>query len=153
MTIKVVTLVAVVGFSVAGCTAYSGPRETSGAVIGGVAGGLLGNAVGHGDGRVATTLIGAALGAVVGASVGRDLDERDRDYAYLAAERGLRTNRVEYWRNPGSGHSGRFQPVRSYDRRGRMCRDFEHTIWVRGEPELVEGTACEMRDGSWRAVG
>lgn len=152
MNYKAVSVVIIAGL-LAGCAADSGPRETSGAVIGGVAGGLLGNAVGRGDGRVATTIIGAALGAVVGASIGRDLDERDREYAYMAADRGLRTNRVEYWKSPRSGYRGRFRPVRTYERGPRLCRDFEHTIWVRGEPELIEGTACQARDGTWRVVG
>lgn len=147
-----ITIVALAGLLLAGCSADSGPRETSGAVIGGLTGGLIGNAVGRGDGRVATTVIGAALGAIVGASIGRDMDERDREYAYLAAERGLRGNRVEYWKNPRSGYRGRFRPVRTYERDTVRCRDFEHTIWVRGEPELIEGTACETGDGSWKVV-
>jgi len=153
MKIKVIMVAAVAGLTLAGCSAGSGPKETSGAVIGGVAGGLLGNTIGHGNGRAAATLIGAALGAVVGAEVGRNLDARDREYAYLAADRGLRSNRVEYWKNPQSGHRGEFRPQRSYERAGEMCRDFTHTIWVDGEPEPVEGTACEMADGSWRVVG
>jgi surface antigen len=153
MKIKAITVVALAGLLLAGCAADSGPRETSGAVIGGVAGGLIGNTIGHGSGRAAATILGAALGAVVGAEIGRTLDERDREYAFLAADRGLRSNRVEYWNNPRSGHRGEFRPRRSFKRDGGMCRDFEHTIWVQGEPELIEGTACEMADGSWRVVG
>lgn len=152
MRIKAVAIVAAAGLLLAGCSADSGPRETSGAVIGGVAGGLLGNAVGRGDGRVATTVIGAALGAIVGASIGRDMDERDREYAYLAAETSLRHNREERWRNPANGRYGRFRPIRSYERGPRLCRDFEHTVWVRGRPELIEGTACRTRRGEWRVV-
>ncbi|MBL8895455.1 MAG: hypothetical protein JNJ53_12685, partial [Rhizobiales bacterium] len=64
------------------------------------------------------------------------------------------TGRRQYWENPNTGHRGEFVPRRSYARNGYgMCRDFEHTIWVRGEPELIEGTACEMADGTWRIVG
>ena len=148
-----ITITFLAGLGLTGCSADSGPRETSGTIIGGVAGGLIGSTIGEGNGRAAATIIGAALGAVVGNEIGRNLDERDREYAYGAADRGLRTNRVEYWKNPGSGHRGRFRPVRSFEREGGECRDFEHTIWVRGEPEIVEGTACEMADGSWRVVG
>lgn len=153
MKFNAVILAAAASLFLAGCSADSGPKETSGAVIGGVAGGLLGNTIGQGNGRAAATIIGAALGAVVGSEIGRGLDERDREYAFMAADRGLRTNRVEYWKNPNSGHRGRFRPIRSYERDAGECRDFEHTIWVRGEPEVVEGTACELADGSWRAVG
>jgi surface antigen len=153
MTVKSITILAVTGLLLAGCSANGGPRETSGAVIGGVTGGLLGNAIGRGKGRAAATIFGAALGAVVGAQIGRDLDERDREYAYLAADKGLRGNRVESWNNPQSGHRGQFRPGRSYQGEDGLCRDFEHTIWVDGEPEPVEGTACEMADGSWQTVG
>ncbi len=152
MKTTAITFAAAAGLLLAGCSADSGPRETSGTIIGGVAGGLIGNTIGEGSGRTAATLIGAALGAVVGAEIGRSLDERDREYAFMAADRGLRTNRVEYWKNTRSGHRGRFRPVRSFERESAECRDFEHTIWVKGEPELIEGTACEIADGSWRVV-
>ena len=139
---------------VAGCSEYAGPKETSGAVIGGVAGGLLGNTIGHGQGRAAATILGAALGAVVGGAVGRDLDDVDRQRAYYAAQRAFETGRRHDWENPQSGHRGEFVPQRSYQNDDdQMCRDFQHTIWARGEPEVIEGTACEMADGSWRVVG
>ena len=149
-TIGAMTIIAVL---LAGCAADSGPKETSGALIGGVAGGLLGNTIGHGNGRAAATIFGAALGAIVGAELGRSMDERDREFAERAADRSLRRNRMEAWENPETGHRGRFRPIRTYERDGVECRDFEHTIWVRGEPELVEGTACEMANGSWRVAG
>lgn len=152
MRVKSIIIIATAGLMLAGCSADSGPKETSGALIGGVAGGLLGNTIGHGDGRAAATIFGAALGAIVGASVGRDLDERDREYAYFAADRSLRGNRVEYWKNPQNGHRGQFRPSRTYERDGETCRDFTHTVWVDGEPEPVEGTACETADGSWEVV-
>jgi surface antigen len=147
-----VTVTVAAGLLLAGCTANSGPRETSGALIGGLTGGLIGNNMGHGNGRAAATILGAALGAVVGGAVGRELDEADRDYAYHAADRGLSGNRETYWSNEGTGHRGRFRPRRTYYRAETMCRDFEHTIWVRGQPELIEGTACRRGDGTWRVV-
>ena len=153
MQSKPVVLVAAVGLLLAGC-ADSGPKQTGGAVVGGVAGGLLGNTIGHGKGRAAATILGAAMGAVVGGAVGRELDDNDRERAYYAAQRSFETGREASWDNPRSGHHGRFRPRRSYRKDDDfMCRDFEHTIWVDGEPELIEGTACETRDGSWRVVG
>ena len=154
MQSKSVAIIAVTGLLLAGCASDAGPKQTGGAVVGGVAGGLLGNTIGHGKGRAAATILGAALGAVVGGAVGRNLDDNDRERAYYAAQRSFESGREVSWSNPDSGHRGRFRPRRSYrDDDQRMCRDFEHTIWVDGEPELIEGTACEMRDGSWRVVG
>lgn len=153
MIFRTITRLSIAAVLLAGCSADSGPRETSGAVIGGVAGGLLGNTIGHGSGRAAAAIIGAALGAVVGGEIGRSLDERDRQYAYDTAELSLRENRVESWRNPDSGHRGEFRPRRSFMREGRWCRDFTHTIWAGGEPDFVEGTACQRADGSWHVAG
>jgi surface antigen len=151
MMMKSYAAIAIIGLLLAGCAENSGPRETSGAVIGGITGGLLGNAVG--DGNAGATILGAALGAVIGGSVGRDLDEQDREFAYGAADRSFRSGRTASWDNPRTGHRGQFKMRRSYQRDSGLCRDFDHTIWVDGEPELVEGTACEMADGSWRVVG
>ena len=153
MKINRYAVVAMAGFLLAGCAEDSGPKETSGALIGGLAGGLLGNTIGHGNGRAAATILGAALGAVVGGQVGRNLDDADRNYAYGAATCSFSTGRVVTWENPESGHRGRFRPRRSYQGDHGLCRDFDHTIWVNGEPELIEGTACETDDGSWRVVG
>jgi surface antigen len=151
--IKTYAAVAMASLVLAGCAQDSGPKETSGALIGGLAGGLLGNTVGHGKGRVAATVLGAALGAVVGGKVGRSLDDEDRNYAYGAATRSFTSGREITWENPDSGHRGRFRPRRSYMRDGGQCRDFEHTIWVDGEPDVIEGTACQTPDGRWRVVG
>jgi len=149
--IKTYAAVAMAGLVLAGCAQDSGPKETSGAVIGGLAGGLLGNTIGKG--RAAATILGAALGAVVGGKVGRSLDDEDRNYAYGAATRSFTSGRVVNWENPDSGHRGRFRPRRSYQGDDGLCREFDHTIWVDGEPDVIEGTACQTPDGRWRVVG
>ncbi|MGB8315353.1 MAG: RT0821/Lpp0805 family surface protein [Aestuariivirga sp.] len=151
--LKTYAAVAMAGLMLAGCAPDSGPKESSGALLGGVAGGLLGNSIGHGNGRAAATILGAALGAVVGGKVGRSLDDEDRNYAYGAATRSFTSGREVTWENPDSGHRGRFRSRPGAQRDGRLCRDFDHTIWVDGEPELIEGTACQTEDGRWRVVG
>jgi surface antigen len=150
--IKTYAAVAMASFMLAGCAQDAGPKETSGALIGGLAGGLLGNTMSHGKRRAAATVLGAALGAVVGGKVGRSLDDEDRNYAYGAATRSFSTGREITWENRDSGHRGRFRPKRSFERDGGLCRDFEHTIWVEGEPDVIEGTACQTPDGRWRVV-
>jgi surface antigen len=137
----------------AACAVDAGPKEAGGAVVGGVAGGLIGSTIGDGKGQVAATLLGASLGAIVGGAVGRELDDQDRDRAYFAAQAALADGEPEEWQNPESGHRGRFTPTRSYYNSKRVhCRDFEHRVWIEGEPEIVEGTACQQADGSWRVV-
>ncbi len=153
MMIKTYATIAMAGLVLAGCAPDSGPKETSGALLGGLAGGLLGNSIGHGKGRVAATVLGAALGAVVGGKVGRSLDDEDRNYAYGAATRSFTSGRDVTWENPESGHRGRFRSRPGPQRDGAPCRSFDHTIWVDGEPELIEGTACQTAEGRWHVVG
>lgn len=153
MMIKIYAAVAMAGLMLSACAPDSGPKETSGALLGGLAGGLLGNTIGHGKGRAAATILGAALGAVVGGKVGRSLDDEDRNYAYGAATRSFTSGREVTWENPESGHRGRFRSRPSSHRDVGPCRDFDHTIWVDGEPELIEGTACQTADGRWHVVG
>jgi surface antigen len=107
--IKTYAAAAMASLMLAGCAQDSGPKETSGALIGGLAGGLLGNTIGHGNGRAAATVLGAALGAVVGGKVGRSLDDEDRNYAYGAATRSFTSGREVTWENEDSGHRGRFR--------------------------------------------
>lgn len=154
MISKAIPMIGLASILLAGCAMDAGPKEQSGAVLGGVAGGLIGNSLGHGSDRAAATVLGVALGAIVGGAVGRSLDDQDRQRAYYAAQQGLADDREEEWDNPESGHRGRFVPRRTYYNAQRsLCRDFEHTIWVDGEPQVIEGTACQMADGSWRVVG
>ena len=151
--LKTYAAVAMAGLLLAGCADDSGPKESSGALLGGIAGGLLGNSIGHGKGRAAATILGAALGAVVGGKVGRSLDDEDRNYAYGAATHSFTSGREVTWENPQSGHRGRFRSRPSSGHYRGQCRDFDHTIWVDGEPELIEGTACQTEDGRWRVMG
>jgi surface antigen len=154
MKIKVLAVLAAASPWLLGCAMDAGPKEQTGAVVGGVAGGLLGNTVGHGSGRAAATVLGAALGAVVGGSVGRSLDDQDRERAYFAAQQSLTADEEEDWENPETGHRGKFVPRKTYYNAQRsLCRDFEHTIWVDGQPEVIDGTACQLADGTWRVVG
>ena len=154
MTWKSIAAITFSSILLLGCAMDAGPKEQSGAVLGGLAGGLIGNSVGQGNGRAAATVLGVALGAVVGGAVGRSLDDQDRERAYLAAQQGLADDQEEAWDNPDTGHRGRFVPRRTYYNAERaLCRDFEHTIWVNGQPEVIDGTACQLADGSWRVVG
>src|ERR1044071_4749004 len=137
MNLKFLAVLAASSSLLLGCAMDAGPKEQTGAVVGGVAGGLLGSTVGHGSGRAAATVLGAALGAVVGGAVGRSLDDQDRERAYFAAQSALSADEEEEWENPESGHRGKFVPRRTYYNAQRsLCRDFEHTIWVDGQPEV-----------------
>ena len=56
------------------------------------------------------------------------------------------------WENPDSGRRGTIVPGPQYDRRGARCRDYTHTIYIDGRPQVARGAACRNPDGSWTPV-
>jgi surface antigen len=147
--------VAVVSLSLVACSGPGPNRAETGLGIGALAGGLLGSTVGSGGGRVAATLVGAVIGGIVGSEIGRSLDEQDRRLAieaeYDALERGG-SGRARVWRSERDGTYGEIVPSRPYRRGGYDCRDYTHTIYNDGRPEVMRGTACRNPDGTWQAA-
>lgn len=131
-------------------------KQDSGLVVGAVAGGLIGNAAGRGGGRPAATILGAVVGGIVGSEVGRSMDKQDRILAQqaeiLALERG-ESGRPTPWRNPDNGRYGEVVPMAPYRRGPQDCRDYTHTVYINGRPEVMRNTACRNPDGTWRTVG
>jgi surface antigen len=148
--------IALLGFSVAACSADSGPKEAGGTVAGAVAGGAIGNAVGGSAGnRLAGTVIGAAVGGLLGNRIGAALDDEDRRRAYAAQMQALETGpsgAPVAWRNPDSGRYGNVVPGPAYQANGANCRQFTDTIYIDGSPQTERGTACRNPDGTWTAV-
>ena len=61
-----------------------------------------------------------------------------------------RSGTVFTWRNPDDGASGSFVPRPAFqDNSGRICRPFEQTVTIGGQPQQVLGTACRRGDGWW----
>ncbi len=138
----------------AGClTNDRGNKELAGGIAGGVAGGALGSTVGSGSGRVLATAAGATIGYLIGSQIGRSLDEQDQERAYAAAQNSFATGRTTRWTNKQTGHYGTVDPTPSFtSQTGQNCRKFSHTMWVKGENEAVDGTACQQQDGTWQIV-
>ncbi len=135
----------------------TGPRENTGTLAGAVAGGLIGSQFGGGTGeRVAAGLAGAAVGGLIGNRIGAALDDEDRQRAYAAqvqALEGGRSGAAVPWRNPDSGRYGSVVPGPSFQSNGLQCRQYTHTIYIDGRPQVARGNACRNADGSWTAVG
>lgn len=131
----------------------AGSRQEGGTVVGAVAGGIIGSQFGSGAGRALATIGGAVVGGIIGSEIGKDLDERDRRYALEAEYRALEEDDEEEWTNQESGHRGRIKPRRSYKQAGRVCREYEHTVYIDDEPRTMVGTACRNSDGTWKQVG
>jgi surface antigen len=133
------------------------PNQNAGAVAGAVAGGALGAVLGgHGAGnRLAGAAIGAAAGGLLGSAIGASMDERDRQAAYAAEMQALESGAPGApvgWRSDHTAYYGTIVPGPYYERRGLRCREYSHTIYVNGRPELARGTACRNPDGSWTPV-
>ncbi len=153
----VAVTIALAGLSVAACSADSGPKEIGGTAAGAVAGGVIGNAVGGSVGnRVAGTLAGAALGAFLGNRIGVALDDEDKRRAYAAQMQALEagpSGAPVAWRNPDSGRYGNVVPGPAYQVNGAPCRQYTHTVYIDGKPQIDRGTACRNPDGTWTTVG
>ena len=156
MTFYKIAAVALLGFSLAGCSANSGPNEAGGTAAGVLAGGLIGNAIGASSGnRLAGTVIGAAVGGFMGNRIGASLDDNDRRRAYAAEMQALETSpsgAPVAWRNPDTGRYGNVVPGPAYQANGVTCRQYTQTIFIDGNPQTERDMACRNPDGSWTAV-
>lgn len=157
MTLLRLLLAALLALPLLACaqTAGSGRSgsQTVGTIGGAVLGGLAGSRFGGGTGQLASAAAGTLLGAYLGSQLGKRLDDRDQTAALQAEQRALASNEPTTWSNPQSDHRGTVQPVRSYARDGRQCRDYVHTVYIDGRAEDVRGTACQRDDGTWEVVG
>jgi len=150
--ISVIAIAAVLSVSTVGCSS----KQESGALIGAVTGAIVGNQVGAGTGRVLATAAGAVVGGIVGSEIGRSLDEADRQRAAAAEYYALEEEDIggkRRWKSEESGHRGEVVVTREFRRNGRLCRDYEHTIYIDGEPDTIRGTSCKGEDGRWREIG
>jgi surface antigen len=131
-----------------------GGGEAIGTVGGAVAGGLLGSTIGSGEGRAVATAVGIVAGGLIGNRIGASLDEQARQRAIAAEYRALEYGRAGTpvaWRDP-DGAYGQVVPGPAYQTRGLDCRDFTHTIYIDGQPQVARGTACRQADGTWAPV-
>src|SRR5262245_43509753 len=157
-SVRVACAVLVAATALAGCAndPYA-PNQSAGAMAGALTGGALGALLGgRGTGsRLAGAAIGAAAGGLLGSAIGASLDERDRQAAYAAEMQALESGAPGApvgWRSDHTAYYGTVVPGPYYDRRGLRCREYSHTIYVGGRPEIARGTACRNPDGSWSPV-
>jgi surface antigen len=131
----------------------TGPKENTGTLVGALAGAAIGSQFGGGTGeRIAAGVAGAAIGGILGNRIGSAMDDEDKQRAYAAQMDALETGRSGApvaWENPDSGRRGSIVPGPAYDRRGTKCREYTHTIYIDGRPQVARGAACRNPDGTW----
>ena len=95
-------------------------------------------------------------GGILGGAMGTALDERDRQRAFAAEVQALEHGEPGIpvgWRGDGPKRYGTVVPGAPYQTRGAKCRDYSHSIYIDGRPQIARGTACRNADGSWSPVG
>lgn len=127
------------------CQQLPGTRSEQGTVIGGAAGAVLGQEIGD---STLGTVVGAVAGGVLGNVIGRRMDENDRQNVAQA----LSENETRTWTNPQTNARYSVDPVDTERRNGQLCREYEMTADVEGQPRQVTGLACQQSDGTWRVV-
>jgi surface antigen len=94
-------------------------------------------------------------GGILGGAMGTALDERDRQRAFAAEVQALEYGEPGIpvgWRGEGPKRYGTVVPGAPYQTRGAKCRDYSHSIYIDGRPQIARGTACRNPDGSWSPV-
>lgn len=153
----ILALVIISTAALAGCNTMQGAgnKQLIGTGGGALLGGLAGSQIGGGSGRLWATGAGVLLGALVGSEIGASLDNADRAYAMQAQQSAYTApvGQTIRWNNPESGNYGTITPTRSgTDNGGRVCREYNQTIYVGGKQQSGYGTACQQSDGSWQIV-
>jgi surface antigen len=142
---------ALLALALAGCAndAGFGPHRDTGTLDTGFTGAPTTTAS---TGRPTT---GSPTGGILGGAVGASLDERDRARAYAAEMQALEhgePGEPTGWRGD-SGRYGTIVPGAYYERSGARCRDYSHSIYIDGRPQIARMTACRNPDGIWSPVG
>jgi surface antigen len=154
--ISLLSIYAVIAVVMSACVTGSGQKQQMGTILGAGIGGLAGSHVGGGEGRLVAVAAGTLAGALLGSEMGNSMDKTDQLYAQRAQQQAHSAPLGETisWSNPDSGNGGQVIAAREgyAQESGRLCREYNHTIYVGGDTETAYGTACREEDGSWTLV-
>jgi surface antigen len=130
--------------------------EIFGTLAGAALGGLVGSQLGSGTGNKVAIGAGVVAGGFLGNRIGKAMSCQEQEQHYATTQSALETQKTgqsSTWTNPDTGHSGEITPTRTYTSSdGVPCRDFTQTLYIDGEFEEIQGTACRQPDGSWKPV-
>ncbi|WEX78372.1 hypothetical protein PYH37_003253 [Sinorhizobium numidicum] len=101
-------------------------------------------------GASSTTYIAALQGGVIARLDGIDLSKSDRQRALEAEYRALEAapgGQPVVWE--GRSVSGSVVAAAPYQVGSQNCRQYSHTVVVKGQPTTARGAACRNSDGSW----
>lgn len=97
-----------------------------------------------------TTYIAALQGGVIGRLSNLDIGTSDRQRALEAEYRALEAapgGQPVNWQ--GRSVTGSVVANAPYQVGSQNCRQYSHTVTVKGQPTTARGAACRNSDGSW----
>jgi len=93
---------------------------------------------------------------LVNAAVGRSMDATDQACIGRILEYAPDRSAIRWYGAPGTTYGGpafAVTPLRTFERDGLFCRDFQTVGTINGETEQAYTTACRMPDSTWRTAG
>jgi surface antigen len=94
--------------------------------------------------------IAALGGGIIGEETGLSISKADRQRALEAEYRALEAapgGQPVVWQ--GSGVSGSVVATAPYQVGSQNCRQYSHTVSIKGQDNVARGVACRNGDGSW----
>lgn len=104
--------------------------------------------------NTSASYIAALDGGVIGRQAGLSISKADRQRALEAEYRALEGSRggqPVVWQ--GSGISGSVVAAAPYQVGSQNCRQYSHTVTVKGQESVARGAACRNPDGTWTPLG
>lgn len=104
--------------------------------------------------NTSASYIAALEGGVIGRQAGLSISKADRQRALEAEYRALEGSRggqPVVWQ--GSGISGSVVAAAPYQVGSQNCRQYSHTVTVKGQDSVARGAACRNADGTWTPLG
>jgi len=97
-------------------------------------------------------LVALAGGGLLRNPVGRKLTLNERKQAVSAEFEALEyspAGETVKWGSQFFGNSGSVVASKTYDVGSSNCRQYVHTLQIKGNSEVVKATACKEQDGTW----
>ncbi|MCV9997727.1 hypothetical protein OE766_05665 [Pararhizobium sp. YC-54] len=104
--------------------------------------------------KTSASYIAALEGGVIGRQAGLSISKADRQRALEAEYRALeaaRGGQPVVWQ--GSSISGSVVAAAPYQVGSQNCRQYSHTVTVKGQESVARGAACRNADGTWTPLG
>ncbi|TPW32771.1 hypothetical protein [Pararhizobium mangrovi] len=97
-------------------------------------------------------LLSRLNGGIIGQQIGSKLPSGDRTRALKAEYNALEDapgGQPVTWQDPSQAISGKVVAAPPYQVGSQNCRQYTHTVTIRGQEEKARGAACRNGDGSW----